>query len=191
MELNQGEIIKDIEGYEGKYAITSQGRVYSYLSKKWLQPTANKRKRADGTINDKATRYYVNLGRGAENRYYIHQLVAKAFLPNPNNYTEIDHIDTNPSNNFVENLQWVSHEQNMQNEITATRIKGNRNFLLEIEEIATGNLYYGYKEASEKCCAHEETIRNHAKGKIKSEPKWRLTGRAKSPTTQEIIENYR
>ena len=187
MDLLENEQIKDIENYEGLYAVTTKGRVYSYKSNKWLKPTANKRKRADGTFNENATQYYINLGRGSENRFYIHQLVAKTFIPNPNNYIEVDHIDTNSSNNNVENLRWIDHKQNMRNENTLPRISNNRNYLLEIREIATDNLYYGFKEASEKTGFHEETIRNHTKGKVKN-PKWITTGRAKSPTTNEIIE---
>ena len=62
MDLLENEQIKDIENYEGLYAVTTKGRVYSYKSNKWLKPTANKRKRADGTFNENATRYYINLG---------------------------------------------------------------------------------------------------------------------------------
>lgn len=46
-------------------------------------------------------------------RYYVHRLVAETFIPNPNNYSEIDHIDRNKSNNHVSNLRWCSREENM------------------------------------------------------------------------------
>lgn len=45
----------------------------------------------------------------------IHQLVAEAFVPNPNNYTEIDHIDRNKRNNSKSNLRWVSRSENLSN----------------------------------------------------------------------------
>lgn len=44
---------------------------------------------------------------------YIHQLVALAFIPNPNSYPEVNHIDNNPYNNDVSNLEWCTHYQNM------------------------------------------------------------------------------
>lgn len=43
----------------------------------------------------------------------VHQLVAKAFIPNPNEYREVNHIDGDPSNNRVDNLEWCSRSQNI------------------------------------------------------------------------------
>lgn len=43
----------------------------------------------------------------------IHRLVAETFIPNPNNYSDVNHINENKHDNRVENLEWVSHKQNM------------------------------------------------------------------------------
>lgn len=53
-------------------------------------------------------------------KYYIHRLVALAFVPNPKNYPEIDHIDGGKSN-YYKNLRWVTREQNLSNPITKQR----------------------------------------------------------------------
>lgn len=45
----------------------------------------------------------------------VHRLVAEAFIPNPNGYKEVDHIDRVRTNNYVKNLRWVTHSMNMQN----------------------------------------------------------------------------
>ena len=50
--------------------------------------------------------------------YLVSRAVAKLFIPNPNNYNEVDHIDGNKTNNFYLNLRWCTHKQNMNNPIT-------------------------------------------------------------------------
>lgn len=50
--------------------------------------------------------------QGKKGGRYVHRLVAQAFIPNPNNYETVDHIDFNPSNNFVNNLQWMTNIDN-------------------------------------------------------------------------------
>ena len=59
---------------------------------------------------------YLRVGLWKNNKgkdFYIHRLVAEAFLPNPNHYPEINHKDGNKSNNNVTNLEWCSHRTNM------------------------------------------------------------------------------
>lgn len=43
---------------------------------------------------------------------YVHRLVAKAFIPNPNNYEQVDHINSNRQDNRVANLRWISRQDN-------------------------------------------------------------------------------
>lgn len=59
-------------------------------------------------------------------RFYIHRLVAQAFLPNPENKPVIDHIDTNKENNSIENLRWVTYSENNNNLITYEKYKRGR-----------------------------------------------------------------
>lgn len=170
IDLLPNEEIKQIDGYPNYY-ITTYGRVWSnYRGGHWLKQTLS--------THDYHRRCYVSLGRG--NKKYVHQLVAQAFIPNPNHLSEVDHIDTDGTNNHVENLRWVSHQQNMANEVTVEHIKKNTGYCCEIEEIATGRLFIGYAAAASFFHVHEETIRNHTKNKVKN-PKWRLTGRRFPP----------
>lgn len=55
--------------------------------------------------------------------YSIYRLVAMAFVPNPDNKPEVDHIDGNSLNDMYTNLRWVTHAENMNNDVTKERFK--------------------------------------------------------------------
>ena len=59
-------------------------------------------------------------GKHVENKL-VHRLVAEAFIPNPDNKTELDHIDTDRTNNRIDNLRWVTRSENCLNPITVER----------------------------------------------------------------------
>lgn len=94
--------MKDIKGYEGLYAITPEGEVYSYKSKKFLTPyTAG-----NGYFKVKLCK------DNEEKQYYVHRLVAEVYLPNPENLPQVDHIDNDKTHNYLNNLQWITHRDN-------------------------------------------------------------------------------
>ena len=117
------EIWKDIEGYEGIYQVSNLGRVRSLdrlvpatcnLSKtgkivNYLRKGVIKKQHIAG----KSGYQYVGLSIGDKPKYYsVHRLVAKAFIPNPDNLPEVNHKDENHLNNQADNLEWVTHIQN-------------------------------------------------------------------------------
>ena len=102
MEIN--EIFKDVKGYEGYYEISNLGRVRStsYKGKRILKPAITK----NGYLN---VVFCVNQKKEHK---LIHRLVAETFIPNINNYSTVNHKDEDKLNNCVENLEWLSVEDN-------------------------------------------------------------------------------
>ena len=95
--------IREIKGYEGRYGITADGRVWSFLTNKFLkQKTCKNRYKSVCLYKDKIG--YM---------HYVHRLVAEAFLPNPQNLQEVNHKDLNKGNNNLENLEWIDRSGNM------------------------------------------------------------------------------
>ena len=92
----------DIKGYEGIYAITTCGKVWSYRSKRFLKThkTSKGYERVELYKNNKCK------------RFTIHKLVAMAYIPNPDNLPQINHKDENKQNNYVNNLEWCTNKYN-------------------------------------------------------------------------------
>ena len=85
----------DIQGYEGLYIIYEDGRIYSKYTKKPLKYYINK----DGY-------YQLHLYRNYKQQsFLLHRLIAIHYIPNPNNYPQVDHIDRDRLNNHISNLR--------------------------------------------------------------------------------------
>ena len=95
------EVWKSIFDYSN-YKISNLGRIRSLKKYKILKQSTNR-------FGYKS----VSLHKfGTSKTFAIHRLVAKAFIPNPNNYPCVNHKDENPSNNCVSNLEWCTYQYN-------------------------------------------------------------------------------
>lgn len=104
------EIWKDIKDYEGLYQISSYGRVKSFYGKeKILKPSIQHFEYKNKNYKREKIELVKN---GIRKSLKIHRLVAQAFIPNPDNKTQVNHIDGNPLNNKVENLEWCTDKEN-------------------------------------------------------------------------------
>ena len=102
------EIFKDIIRFENKYQISNTGKVRNKKTGLILKPKYNQK-----------GYQYVNLSvdRHKSIKWYIHRLVGFHFIPNPENKPQVNHIDGNPSNNNVDNLEWVTNEENQRHAV--------------------------------------------------------------------------
>ncbi len=93
--------MKDIPGFEGKYAATSCGRIWSHLTQQFLKPHISHDGYRQVMLNDR-------------HWYKVHRLVALTYIPNPDNLNTVDHIITikDGGTDCVNNLRWMSHSDN-------------------------------------------------------------------------------
>jgi len=85
-----------------KYVIHKDGSVYNFNTRRKLKPGLMKGYHIVTFYNNKRRKSHL-----------VHRLVAKAYIPNPNNSPEVNHIDGNKLNNHMDNLEWVTHAENM------------------------------------------------------------------------------
>jgi len=132
------EIWKTIEGWP--YLVSNHGRIKRILDLKDIKPQVHYK----GHL-------FLHLSREKEyKKFFVHRLVAMAFIPNPENKEFVDHIDENKQNNHVKNLQWKTLKENTQSyhENKKARIKSMNKFFKKAIHFK-GKHYYGSQLPSE------------------------------------------
>ena len=128
--------MKDIAGFEGRYAVTEDGRVWSYpkiggtLKGKWLTQFDHRRgyKCVYLTTNNKSR------------MMFVHTAVALAYFDNPENKREVNHKDGNKHHNCIANLEWSDRKHNMKHAYAMGLL----------HDLGKGEKHYGAKLTLEK-----------------------------------------
>jgi len=131
------EIWVDIKGYEGLYQVSNKGRV------------SGPRKILKGGIQNKGFLMVCLCKDGVHKQFLIHRLVAFAFVDNPNNYYDVDHLNFDKLDNRAENLEWVNDVINNNRLFQAGRMKGNFPSAGCIRCIETGLEYKSMKACAD------------------------------------------
>ena len=146
------EIFSPINGYESKYLISNFGRVYSVNNKCFMKIQI-----------DKYGYCKINLSNGSRKSkkwFFIHQLVAQAFIPNYDRLETVDHIDSNKLNNRVDNLQWMNREDNAS--------KGQDDIKRPVINLTTGETFESIRAAAKAYNTDRHNISNVVRGKQKT-----------------------
>ena len=146
------EIFSPINGYESKYLISNFGRVYSVNNKCFLKTQIDKYGYCRIEL--------YNGSRKSKKKFFIHQLVAQAFIPNYDKLETVDHIDGNKLNNKVDNLQWMSREDNSS--------KGQDDIKRPVINLTTGEIFESIRAAAKAYNTNRNNISNVVRGKQKT-----------------------
>lgn len=149
------EIWRDIEGYEGLYQVSDLGRVKSLYTNRILKGS----KDAKGYLIVKLCKNSIKSNKT------IHRLVAQAFIPNPENKPQVNHIDENKTNNMVSNLNWMTSKENNNHGTRTQRISKP----IKAIDIATSeyNIYCSIRECARQLGLNPSHITSVLKGRYK------------------------
>lgn len=165
---------KEIPGFDGKYSISKDGKIRSLYSR-W-----GKRKNPMELSvwqQDKGYKCVKLTRNNGSKKYYIHKLLAQAFIPNPENKPCVNHKDGDPTNNKLSNLEWATysedqkhaHKSGLNNKDYATGQNNNLSKLTENEvlEIRAAHKLdcFNYTEMADAYDVSDVTIRNIIKRK--------------------------
>ena len=152
-------VVHNGETYDN-YEVSTEGRVRSLNYKRTGQIKVLKQ--------SEIKKGYLQVGlskNGEVKRFLVHRLVAIAFIPNPHNKPTVNHIDTNPKNNHVENLEWATYEE--QNIHDDRQKKQGKSKSKKVKCIDTNTIYDSIKQASQDTGVKESNIVGCCKGQYK------------------------
>lgn len=177
------EIWKDIKGYEGYYQISNKGRIKSLPRfRKARNNYVSKEKILKPAENSKGYFRVLLKTNNKNNRFFVHRLVAEHFLEKEKGKNIVNHLDCNPHNNVVSNLEWTTLKGNseymkelgrnkrtkqwlnrlqkslnekMGKKVLGTEINGNK--ILKFDSV-NSTKKYGFQPSCVSCCCNKKRI---------------------------------
>ena len=157
----------DIVNHVGYYQVSNLGRVRSLDT---IVPRIRKHGPSDISkkgkvliVSDNGNGYlFIRLHAPIKKNYYIHRLVATAFIPNPLNLREVNHLDGNKKNNSIHNLEWSTSSQNQIHAYTTGLIKPSKDWVhaVSLIDTETSQVFGTIKEASDFYGINYNTLMN-------------------------------
>lgn len=131
------EVWKDVKGTNGKYKVSSFGRIIGAYGR-LLKPVSTPK----GYVRVK-----IWYGPSYKTRM-VHRIVAEAFIPRPEGKTQINHIDGNKTNNQVDNLEWCTQSENMRHRVDVLGIRPESKHVVKVRCVETGMVFRSAAEAA-------------------------------------------
>lgn len=179
----------------GMYEVTDDGEIYKIVNEQRVLA------KTYGTSRGYRYRTFAYTENKKQKHMYVHRAIALGLIPNPNNYPQINHIDGNPRNNSVSNLEWCTGSQNVQHAYKIGLIQPMRNAK---PCIYCGKLTNSKRKTCARCIRVKEKENNNEKTVIKrksesdyidtrfltEKQKQYVLGRARGFTLQQIADQY-
>ena len=154
--------MEPIKGYENYYHIDQSGNVYSVRKKRMLTK-----------FTDRWGYHYVSMSKDGCNKFVkVHRLVAMQFIPNPRKKPQVNHKDGNKLNNCVDNLEWVTNQENIQHAYDNGVKMGFKKKCIPVKQMdRSGNFIQSFQSMQEAAVAlgiPSQYISEVCRGKRKS-----------------------
>lgn len=137
------------------YCITLDGRLFSLNSMKFIKPYHDR----DGYV------FYRMSNKSREFQRKAHRLVAMAYLPNPHNKSDVNHIDGKKDNNILFNLEWATKSENAKHAWNNGLQKRQRSHAKKVIDTNTGTQYRSVKDAANAIGMKYDLLKTRLRGK--------------------------